>query len=72
MILLGGLLLFNTACDRLERPNAEVEQFSSTNFASNPGVTPVSDDGLGTAVMGQLVYVPVYSEIYEVRKDLAF
>ncbi|TVP64834.1 MAG: DUF3124 domain-containing protein [Leptolyngbya sp. LCM1.Bin17] len=69
-----GLLVWGAvACtpqSTAEQTTTEVP--TAERFAAVPGVTVLAPESLPESVTGQVVYVPVYSAIYESNRDRTF
>lgn len=71
-IALLAVLGFGVACD----PPSPMAQASRTNpepgFETNSGVTMLAADQVPPLITGQLIYVPIYSEIYDLGPGRPF
>jgi hypothetical protein len=68
-VLIGGAM----ACTA-PSPDPQASTISSTaeRFGAVPGVTVLTTASLPESVTGEVVYVPVYSEIYDSTRDRTF
>ncbi len=67
-----ALLAMATACDPSLPPPAASSTTTDSGLQINSGITTLAADQLPPLGTGQLVYVPIYSEIYDFDQSRAF
>ncbi|MEM8778673.1 MAG: DUF3124 domain-containing protein [Cyanobacteria bacterium P01_G01_bin.49] len=66
------LLGFLGACTKLEETPSKTVISTEQQLRDGPGVTQLSSDQLPPMVTGQVIYIPIYSEIYDFDQNRTF
>lgn len=72
-IILVFCLLFGLlgSCTKPKKITSEKDISTEQQLRNSPGVTQLLEESLPTIVTGQVIYVPVYSEIYDFDRNRA-